>query len=194
MDLQTIMLAMRVAQMIKQARESSGSPQSEDMSGGFTEMEMALIEQMIGNTPDETKGIMVELIYNMLRANNPDYHFPQTLDSEEKVRLRTDDDPPAPRNFAEGFMQSRKDDDGEPLEKAWNVLKSEGYDGESAESECAICGKRNTGGTPDVVRPSGSGMHVCTRPNMEDYLPGDGEGYAGHMLQYQQCQRQARGE
>ena len=56
MDLQTIMLAMRVAQMIKQARESSGSPQSEDMSGGFTEMEMALIEQMIGNTPDETKG------------------------------------------------------------------------------------------------------------------------------------------
>ena len=89
-------------------------------------------------------------------------------------------------------------DDAGPLCKRCHYQKtfkkSEGYDGESAESECAICGKRNTGGTPDVVRPSGSGMHVCTRPNMEDYLPGDGEGYAGHMLQYQQCQRQARGE
>lgn len=84
--------------------------------------------------------------------------------------------------------------DGTGVVPPSDITKSEGYDGESAESECAVCGKRNTGGTPDVVRPSGSGMHVCTRPNMEDYLPGDGEGYAGHMLQYQQCQRQARGE
>lgn len=76
------------------------------------------------------------------------------------------------------------------FDKAWKILKSEGYDGESAEGECAICGNRN----PTVVKPTGSGMSACTRPDMEDYLPADGEGYANHMLLYQQCQRQARGQ
>ena len=74
------------------------------------------------------------------------------------------------------------------FDKAWKVLKSEGYPGES-ESSCTVCGASGAS-----VKPTGSGMMASHRPVMEDYLPMDGEGYAGAMLQYQQCQRQARGE
>lgn len=126
MDIQTIMLAIRIAQMIKQAREKS-APQSEDMSGGFTEQEKALIEDMMEGVPDGARNIMIELIYNMLKSYNPDYHFPD-LDSDEQPRLRTDDDPPAPKNWWD-YDQSPPpqddDDDGNPFKKAWAFLKAE---------------------------------------------------------------------
>jgi len=74
------------------------------------------------------------------------------------------------------------------FDKAWRVIKSEAYDGES-ESSCAVCGAQG-----QSVKPTGTGMMACTRPDVNDYLPMDGEGYAGAMLQYQQCQRQARNQ
>ena len=80
------------------------------------------------------------------------------------------------------------DDAGPHCKSCAGITKSEAYDGES-ESSCAVCGK---GGSS--VKPTGSGMMACTRPDVNDYLPMDGEGYAGAMLQYQQCQRQARGQ
>jgi hypothetical protein len=78
--------------------------------------------------------------------------------------------------------------DGTGVVPPSDITKSEAYDGES-ESSCTVCGKSGSS-----VKPTGSGMMACQRPVMEDYLPMDGDGYAGAMLQYQQCQRQARGE
>ena len=77
-----------------------------------------------------------------------------------------------------------------PIDTAWSILKSKAYDGEEESGECALCGNRN----PDVVRPTGTGMMVCSEPRMEDYEPGDGEGYKGHLADYERCQRMAGGE
>jgi len=73
------------------------------------------------------------------------------------------------------------------FDKAWRILKSEAFAGESASS-CAVCGASGPS-----VKPTGTGMMACTRPDINDYLPMDGEGYAGAMLQYRRCQ-QGRGQ
>ena len=122
MDIQTIMLAIRIAQMIKQARQERAPQSSEDMSGPFNEAEIKTIEGMLEGVSGGERNIMIELIYNMLKSNNPDYHFPD-LDSDEEVRLRTDDDPPAPTKWWDYTPPPRDDD--KPIEKAWAFLKAE---------------------------------------------------------------------
>ena len=77
-----------------------------------------------------------------------------------------------------------------PFDMSWRLLKSKAYDGEDESGECAICGLKH----PDVVKPTGTGMMACTKPNWEDYEPGDGEGYKAHLEDYERCQRMASGE
>tara|TARA_R100001443_G_scaffold81484_1_gene88407 strand:+ start:8 stop:247 length:240 start_codon:yes stop_codon:yes gene_type:complete len=77
-----------------------------------------------------------------------------------------------------------------PIDNAWSILKSKAYDGEEEGGECAICGNKHR----DVVRPTGTGMMACTKPKWEDYEPGDGEGYQGHLEHYERCQRMAGGQ
>ena len=74
-----------------------------------------------------------------------------------------------------------------PIDSAWQILKSKAYDGEEESGECAICGNKH----PRTVKPTGTGMMACTKPRMEDYEPGDGLGYEAHMEEYRRCQRLA---